>query len=55
MKEIQRATGVSNLEFMELDLNDLASVQKFAQQFNQKYDRLDLLLNNAGIMALPKR
>jgi len=31
MKEIKQATGVSNLEFMELDLNDLESVQRFAQ------------------------
>ena len=41
------------LEFMPLDLSDLQSVKSFAQDF--KYDKIDILLNNAGIMALPKR
>lgn len=40
---------------MELDLNDLNSVKAFAANFNAKYDKLDILLNNAGIMALPKK
>ena len=47
--------GGTNLEFMQLDLNDLASVKQFAENFKGKYDRLDILVNNAGIMALPKR
>ena len=47
--------GGTNLEFMPLDLNDLASVKSFAEAFKAKYDRLDILLNNAGIMMLPNR
>jgi retinol dehydrogenase-12 len=46
---------VNNIEFMQLDLNDLASVKAFAANFNAKYDKIDILLNNAGIMALPNR
>lgn len=38
---------------MPLDLSDLQSVKKFAEDF--KYDHIDILLNNAGIMALPER
>jgi len=34
-------------------LNDLISVRDFAQKF--KYEKIDLLLNNAGIMTLPER
>jgi len=40
---------------MKLDLNDLNSVREFAKEFTSKYDRLDILLNNAGIMAPLKR
>lgn len=41
------------VEWMPLDLNDLESVKNFADEFNAKYDKLDILMNNAGIMALP--
>ncbi|MBT2383563.1 oxidoreductase [Streptomyces sp. ISL-11] len=37
----------------ELDLADLSSVRAFAAGFPG--DRLDLLVNNAGVMALPER
>jgi NADP-dependent 3-hydroxy acid dehydrogenase YdfG len=40
---------------MQLDLNDLDSVKTFAEKFNDQYSKLDILLNNAGIMALQKR
>jgi NAD(P)-dependent dehydrogenase (short-subunit alcohol dehydrogenase family) len=39
----------------ELDLGDLASVRRFAQKFLDAYGRLDLLINNAGVMAVPRR
>ncbi|GAA3090765.1 NAD(P)-dependent dehydrogenase (short-subunit alcohol dehydrogenase family) [Kribbella aluminosa] len=40
---------------LELDLADLASVQRAAEDVLTKYDRLDLLINNAGVMAPPYR
>ena len=36
------------------DLSSLDSVEKFAEEFRQKESRLDILINNAGIMAVPK-
>lgn len=36
-----------------VDLSELASVRAFADQMVQRLDRLDLLINNAGIMACP--
>jgi NAD(P)-dependent dehydrogenase (short-subunit alcohol dehydrogenase family) len=53
--KVATGLGADNVEFMPLDLDDLVSVKKFADDFNAKYDKLDILLNNAGIMALPER
>ena len=44
----------AHLEAAELDLADLASVRAFAQRYEAEHDRLDLLINNAGIMAVPR-
>src|SRR5688572_28482748 len=44
----------AKLELMALDLGNLASVQAFANAFRDKYSRLDILLNNAGVMAIPR-
>ena len=38
-----------------MDLSDLNSVKNFSIEFLSQYSRLDILINNAGIMALPKR
>lgn len=38
---------------MRLDLSDLSSVRLFVNEFKSKYNRLDLLINNAGIMHVP--
>ena len=40
-------------EIMLLDLASQRSVQQFAADFKAKYDRLDVLVNNAGIMMVP--
>ena len=41
------------LDVMVLDLADLASVRAFSAAFRDGFDRLDLLINNAGVMWPP--
>ena len=43
----------SLLDVMELNLADLSSVRRFTEKYKNKYGRLDILLNNAGLMAIP--
>ncbi len=43
----------ADLEIIFIDLSSLASVRNFAEQFLARYNRLDLLVNNAGIMVPP--
>ena len=52
--EVLQATPQAKLEVMELDNASLASVKQFAEAFKANYDRLDILLNNAGVMAIPR-
>ncbi|MBL88384.1 MAG: oxidoreductase [Gammaproteobacteria bacterium] len=39
---------------VEMDLGNLNSVKKFAEDFKENFSKLDLLINNAGIMACPE-
>jgi len=58
----QLATGLGStpvapsdrIEPLELDLADLASVARAADQLATRHTRLDVLLNNAGVMAPPR-
>jgi NAD(P)-dependent dehydrogenase (short-subunit alcohol dehydrogenase family) len=50
--EVRSQVPDAALELRELDLSDLSSVRAFASQHR---GRLDVLVNNAGIMAPPRR
>ncbi|NTU71452.1 MAG: SDR family oxidoreductase [Coriobacteriia bacterium] len=52
---IKDAIPSALIETEQLNLSDLASVQSFAEKFSAGHERLDILLNNAGIMAPPQR
>lgn len=51
--EILQQNPKGNIEVAELDLADLESVRLFAKNFQKNHSRLDVLLNNAGIMTTP--
>lgn len=52
-KEIHREIPEARLETMPLDLGALASVRRFAEDFTRRFNRLDRLINNAGVMIPP--
>ena len=52
-EQIEKVVPGAQLETGELDLGSLASVRRFASEFAGGHGRLDILLNNAGIMTTP--
>lgn len=52
--EILAAHPDASLEIVELDLGSLASVDTAAKAILAKHDRIDILMCNAGVMALPR-
>src|SRR5437899_812371 len=53
--EIRTSAPTAAVEVAELDLGSLASVRAFAERCRSAHDALDLLINNAGVMAPPRR
>jgi len=54
-REIAAAAPDSEVEVAALDLSNLDSVRSFAERFKADHEVLDLLINNAGVMAPPRR
>ncbi|GAA4683155.1 oxidoreductase [Frondihabitans cladoniiphilus] len=52
--KIVKATPGAVVELQPLDLASLASIRKAAAELNQKFEHIDLLVNNAGLMFPPK-
>lgn len=46
--EIERRTDSNHAVVMEIDTSSQESIRKFSREFKNKYDRLDVLINNAG-------
>lgn len=53
--EIKRETGNNNIDMFTADFLSLAEIKRFADTIKQKYDRLDVLVNNAGAQFTDKR
>ncbi|MDJ0757080.1 MAG: oxidoreductase [Ardenticatenaceae bacterium] len=53
LEQISSEIPDASAEIIRLDLTSLESVNRFADMFKVKYDRLNILVNNAGIMWTP--
>lgn len=54
-EEIKKTTGNNAIETIEADLFSLANVKRMADEFKIRYDRLDVLINNAGAFLNKQR
>lgn len=55
MAEIRSLHPDAKLEYVELDLSSLAAVRAAVEDFHRRFDGLDVLINNAGLMWQPQR
>jgi NAD(P)-dependent dehydrogenase (short-subunit alcohol dehydrogenase family) len=55
LEQILSENPKGQLILHQLDLASLRSVQRFSAEFLAEFDRLDILINNAGVMATPYR
>jgi NAD(P)-dependent dehydrogenase (short-subunit alcohol dehydrogenase family) len=52
-RKIRVSTGNHSIEVEELELGSLASIRAFADRFLARHDAVQILVNNAGVMACP--
>src|SRR5215212_8690341 len=54
-EQIHARTEQASTEIVPLDLGSLASVHEAADRITTTHERVDVLVNNAGVMAMPER
>ena len=55
VEEIKAATGSNTVDSLLGDLSSQADVRRVAAEFKQKYPRLHVLLNNAGVLNMDRQ
>lgn len=53
LKEVIETSANENVTCMKLDLSDSKSIREFAESINKGEDKLNILINNAGVMVCP--
>lgn len=52
--EVLKLYPSASVELINLDLASQANIKKAANEVSQKFSKLDFLINNAGLMAMPE-
>ncbi len=55
VRYIRRRVPEAKVKYLHLDLGSLSSIKSFTKHFRESYSRLDVLLNNAGVILTPYR
>jgi len=53
-RKVEKEIG-KNSYFMQLDVSNKESMDNFVKNFNKKFSKLDILINNAGVMLHPPK
>ena len=53
--EIRNSVPDASLDIRELDLASLESIAKLVSSMREDFEKLDLVINNAGVMGIPER
>ncbi len=54
-REVSKESQNRGVQFMALDLSDLTSIENFVKEFKRKFKKLNILINNAGVMLIPQK
>lgn len=54
LRDIRTTTGDGDLIVMDLDLGDMLSIRTFASNFLEKFNNINVLVNNAGVSMPPE-
>ena len=54
LQEIKKEIPNGKIELMICDLSSQDSIRQFVTTFNETHDRLDVLINNAGVMLFKR-
>lgn len=55
LQEVLQQNVNRNIDLMLCDLADMKDIRRFTEEFKKKYNRLDVLINNAGVITLDRR
>ena len=55
LDEVRSRSGSDTVEVMALDLGDFASIRAFSAELHERFDRLDVLVNNAGAILTERQ
>lgn len=54
-EEIVNESGNMNVDLMIADLSSKDSIRRFVDEFNRRYEKLDVLINNAAVNLFPRQ
>jgi NAD(P)-dependent dehydrogenase (short-subunit alcohol dehydrogenase family) len=55
LKELSEQNADRDLQLMLCNLGSMKDIRRFTEEFNSIFDRLDVLINNAGVISLDRR